>query len=146
MYSVEVLKGPAAITEGPNTIGGAINMVSTPIPEETEGKVVAEVGGNSTTRVHAAYGSTNSDGFGYLIETHQWKSDGFQSIDGSNSGTGLDIKDYTLKLGYAPVDSRHAFELKYQYAEQDSNQSYLGITDADFDLNPYRRTPYHKTT
>ncbi|MBC8379941.1 MAG: Fe(3+) dicitrate transport protein [Porticoccaceae bacterium] len=139
MYSVEVLKGPAAITEGPNTIGGAINMISTPIPEETEGKVVAEVGGNSTTRVHAAYGSTNSDGFGYLIETHQWKSDGFQSIDGSNSGTGLDIKDYTVKLGYAPVDSRHAFELKYQYAEQDSNQSYLGITDADFDRDPYRR-------
>jgi Fe(3+) dicitrate transport protein len=44
MYSMEVLKGPAAITEGPNTIGGAINMISTPIPEQAEGKVIAEIG------------------------------------------------------------------------------------------------------
>ena len=139
MYSMEVLKGPAAITEGPNTIGGAINMISTPIPEQTEGKVIAEIGQDSTTRVHAAYGSTNSNGFGYLIETHQWKSDGFQSIDGSTGNTGLDIKDYTLKLSYAPNDSRHALEMKYQYADQDSNQSYLGITDADFKVDPYRR-------
>jgi len=139
MYSMEVLKGPAAITEGPNTIGGAINMISTPIPEQSEGKIVAEVGANSTTRLHATYGSTNSNGFGYLVETHQWKSDGFQSIDGSNSNTGLNIKDYTLKLSYAPADSRHALEMKYQYAEQDSNQSYLGITDSDFKVDPYRR-------
>ena len=139
MYSMEVLKGPAAITEGPNTIGGAINMISTPIPEQAEGKVIAEIGGDATTRVHAAYGSTGSNGFGYLLETHQWKSDGFQSIDGSNNDTGMNIKDYTVKLSYAPDDSRHALELKYQYAAQESNQSYLGITDADFRADPYRR-------
>ena len=139
MYSMEVLKGPAAITEGPNTIGGAINMISTPIPEQAEGKVIAEIGEDSTTRVHAAFGSTNSSGFGYLLETHQWKSDGFQQIDGDNGNTGLDIKDYTVKLSYAPIDSPHAFELKYQYADQESNQSYLGITDEDFKADPYRR-------
>jgi Fe(3+) dicitrate transport protein len=139
MYSMEVLKGPAAITEGPNTIGGAINMISTPIPEQAEGKVIAEIGEDSTTRVHAVFGSTNSSGFGYLLETHQWKSDGFQQIDGDNGNTGLDIKDYTVKLSYAPIDSPHAFELKYQYADQESNQSYLGITDEDFKADPYRR-------
>ena len=139
MYSMEVLKGPAAITEGPNTIGGAINMISTPIPEQAEGKVIAEIGEDSTTRVHAVFGSTNNSGFGYLLETHQWKSDGFQQIDGDNGNTGLDIKDYTVKLSYAPIDSPHAFELKYQYADQESNQSYLGITDEDFKADPYRR-------
>ena len=139
MYSMEVLKGPAAITEGPNTIGGAINMISTPIPEQAEGKVIAEIGEDSTTRGHAVFGSTNSSGFGYLLETHQWKSDGFQQIDGDNGNTGLDIKDYTVKLSYAPIDSPHAFELKYQYADQESNQSYLGITDEDFKADPYRR-------
>ena len=139
MYSMEVLKGPAAITEGPNTIGGAINMISTPIPEQAEGKVIAEIGEDSTTRGHAVFGSTNSSGFGYLLEAHQWKSDGFQQIDGDNGNTGLDIKDYTVKLSYAPIDSPHAFELKYQYADQESNQSYLGITDEDFKADPYRR-------
>ena len=32
MSAFEVVKGPAAITQGPYTIGGAINMLSTPIP------------------------------------------------------------------------------------------------------------------
>ena len=139
MYSVEVLKGPSAITQGPNTIGGAINFVSTPIPTVSEGNLVLDVGEDSTTRIHANYGSTLSNGLGFVLETHQWKSDGYQSIDNSNTNTGLDVEDYTAKFSYAPIDSRHALEFKYQYAQQNSNQSYLGLTDADFKANPYRR-------
>ena len=139
MYSVEVLKGPSAITQGPNTIGGAINFVSTPIPSTTEGNLLLDIGEDSTTRVHANYGSTFKNGLGFMLETHQWKSDGYQTIDNSNTDTGLDVEDYTAKFSYAPSDSRHAFELKYQYAQQDSNQSYLGLTDADFEADPYRR-------
>ncbi|MEO1119312.1 MAG: TonB-dependent receptor plug domain-containing protein, partial [Pseudomonadota bacterium] len=33
LSSVEVLKGPATITEGPYTIGGAVNLISTQIPD-----------------------------------------------------------------------------------------------------------------
>lgn len=139
MYNVEVVKGPSAITQGPNTIGGAINFVSTPIPRQAEGKINIEVGEDSTTRTHVSYGNNHDNGFGFLLETHQWKSDGYQSIDRSNNDTGLDVEDYTIKLAYAPDDSRHAVELKYQYAQQDSNQSYLGLTDADFNQDPYRR-------
>lgn len=139
MYSVEVLKGPSAITQGPNTIGGAINFVSTPIPTVSEGNLVLDVGEDSTTRIHANYGSTLSNGLGFVLETHQWKSDGYQAIDNSNTNTGLDVEDYTAKFSYAPADSRHALEFKYQYAQQNSNQSYLGLTDADFKANPYRR-------
>jgi Fe(3+) dicitrate transport protein len=139
MYSVEVLKGPSAITPGPNTIGGAINFVSTPIPTSSEGNLLLDVGEDSTTRIHANYGSVTDSGFGYMLETHQWKSDGFQTIDNSNTDTGLDVEDYTVKFSYAPADSRHALELKYQYAQQDSNQTYLGLTDADFKANSYRR-------
>jgi len=139
MYSVEVLKGPSAITQGPNTIGGAINFVSTPIPTSSEGNLLLDIGEDSTTRIHTNYGNVTDSGFGFVVETHQWKSDGFQTIDNSNTDTGLDVEDYTVKLSYAPADSRHAFELKYQYAQQDSNQTYLGLTDADFKANPYRR-------
>ncbi|MFL2707378.1 MAG: TonB-dependent receptor plug domain-containing protein, partial [Gammaproteobacteria bacterium] len=35
--SVEVLKGPSSISQGPSTIGGAINLISTPIPEVNSG-------------------------------------------------------------------------------------------------------------
>ena len=139
MAAMEVLKGPAAITQGPYTIGGALNMISTPVPQQAGGRLTAEAGEDSTYRVHAAYGNTLDSGFGFLVETHQWFSDGFQSIDRSNADTGLEVNDYTLKLAYAPSESRHRVELKLQYAEQTSEQSYLGLTDLDFDADPNRR-------
>jgi Fe(3+) dicitrate transport protein len=139
MSAVEVVKGPAAITQGPYTIGGALNMVSTPIPETQGGQVTLEAAQDATYRLHANYGDTSDNGFGYLVEAHQWQSDGFQDIDRSDTNTGLDVTDLTVKLAYAPINSAHSAELKLQMTDQDSNQSYLGLTDTDFSLNSTRR-------
>ena len=140
MTSFEVLKGPSAITQGPYTIGGAFNMISTPIPVAAGvGEVLVETGQHGTGRLHASYGGTHSSGFGYLLETHRWISDGFQTIDRSRNDTGLDVRDYTVKLAVSPPGSPHGVELKLQFADQTSNQSYLGLTDADFRADPLRR-------
>ena len=138
LAGIEVLKGPAAITQGPYTIGGALNMISTPIPDANQGRVVAEVAQDNTYRVHAQYGAQLDNGVGVLVETHQWKSDGFQAVD-RGGDSGLDVKDYMLKLSYAPDDSAHRFELKWQVADQTSDQSYLGLTDEAFANNSDRR-------
>ena len=42
MHAVEILKGPAAIMQGPYTIGGAMNMISTPIPSVRGGSLKAQ--------------------------------------------------------------------------------------------------------
>lgn len=139
MSAVEVVKGPAAITQGPYTIGGALNMVSTPIPTMDAGQITFETAQDATYRLHANYGDKLDNGFGYLFEVHQWQSDGFQDIDRSSANTGLDVTDLTAKFAYAPKDSAHSVELKLQVTEQDSNQSYLGLTDADFRQNSTRR-------
>ncbi|MEJ6593150.1 MAG: TonB-dependent receptor [SAR86 cluster bacterium] len=139
LSAIEVVKGPAAITQGPYTIGGALNMVSTPIPTPMSGNIITEAGEDSTYRVHATYGGRSASGFGFLLETHQWQSDGFQDIDRSNNNTGLDVEDYTVKLSYAPNNSAHGIELKLQSTEQSSNQSYLGLTDRDFGNSAFRR-------
>lgn len=139
MQAIEVVKGPAAITQGPYTIGGALNMVSTAVPNEFGGSVLLEAAEDATYRAHLTHGGRNSNGLGFLLETHQWQSDGFQSIDRSAGDTGLDVQDYTVKLSYAPEDSAHSIELKLQYAEQDSEQSYLGLSDQDFARDAYRR-------
>ncbi len=139
MHALEILKGPAAITQGPYTIGGALNLVSTPIPEEAAGMVMAEGGEDAAYRVHAHYGGSFANGVGFLLETHQWHSNGYQDIDNSAADTGLRLEDYTLKLRYAPAASRHQLEFKFQYADQGSEQSYLGLTDADFRKDAYRR-------
>ncbi len=139
MHAIEVLKGPAAITQGPYTIGGAMNMISTPIPNRFQGNAIVEAGENATYRMRASFGGRNDAGLGFLVETHQWKSDGFQSIDRSKDNTGLDVEDYMLKLSYAPSGSRQKIELKLQRANQASDQSYLGLTDTDFKRDPFRR-------
>lgn len=139
MSAVEVVKGPAAITQGPYTIGGALNMVSTPIPTTQSGQVTIEAAQDATYRLHANVGDKLDNGFGYLVEAHQWQSDGFQTIDRSDTNTGLDVTDLTTKLAYAPTDSAHSVELKLQITEQDSEQSYLGLTDSDFAQNSTRR-------
>lgn len=139
MAAFEVLKGPSAITQGPYTIGGALNMISTPVPRQRRGFLLAEAGEHGTGRIHAFYGGVNEAGLGLLLETHQWFSDGFQHISGSGQDTGLDLEDYTLKASFLAPESRHIFELKLQYAGQTSKQSYLGLTDADFAQDPYRR-------
>ena len=139
MSSFEVLKGPSAITQGPYTIGGALNMISTPIPREAEGRIAAEMGQDESVRVHATYGNTSDDGFGFLIETQQWSSAGYQKIDRSGGETGLDVEDYTLKGAYRPDDSPHSLAVKIQLADQTSNQSYLGLTNVDFSRDAKRR-------
>ena len=139
MNAIEVVKGPAAITQGPYTIGGALNMVSTPIPDVQVGQITLEAAQDATYRLHANFGDSLDNGFGYLVEAHQWQSDGFQNIDRSGTNTGLDETDFTTKLAYAPTNSAHSVELKLQVTDQDSNQSYLGLTDADFDGNSIRR-------
>ncbi|MGS2721827.1 TonB-dependent receptor family protein [Paraglaciecola aestuariivivens] len=139
MSAIEVVKGPAAITQGPYTIGGALNMVSTPIPDSQAGQITFEAAQDATYRLHSQFGDKLDNGFGYLIEAHQWQSDGFQQIDRSDNDTGLDVTDITAKLAYAPKNSPHSLELKLQTTEQQSNQSYLGLTDNDFAKDSTRR-------
>ena len=141
IHSVEVLKGPAGISQGPYTMGGAVNLVSTPIPDRARGLLRLEAGTDSTWRAHAWYGDAGSRA-GWLVETHQWDSDGYQHIDRSNGRTGLDKEDYLAKLSFssapaAPVPQR--LEVKLQTSMEDSEQSYLGLSDADFHSDPLRR-------
>ena len=139
MSAIEVVKGPAAIIQGPYTIGCALNTVSSQNPETQGGQFALEAAQDATYRLHANCGDTLGNGFGYLLEAHQWQSDGFQYIDRSNTNIGLDVTDFMAKLAYAPTSSAHSVELKLQVTEQDSEQSYLGLTDVDFGQDSTRR-------
>lgn len=141
MNSVEVLKGPATIQYGPYTVGGAVNLVSTPIPEAAAGSVLVEIGEDGEDRIHAWYGESE-DTYGWLVETHQHNADGFKDIDHSSRKTGLDKEDYMVKLRLNTDSSAqyyNQFDIKLQYSTEISDQSYLGISDADFNSDPNRR-------
>ena len=97
MHQIEVLKGAPLLRYGPQTTGGAINLVSTPIPDENSGAVNFSYGENAEMDLLANYGGRVGT-FGYLVETAQRQSDGFKDIDRSNNDTGYDIDDYMVKL------------------------------------------------
>ena len=134
--SVEVLKGPSAISEGPSTIGGAINLISTPIPEVNSGKFVQEIGENGMTRTHA-YAGMNSGNLGALVEIHEHQSDGFDSIANVGGDTGFDKSDIMFKARYDSGD--HSLTLKLVEIDESSDQTYVGLSQASFESNPRMR-------
>jgi len=139
LQGVEILKGPASILEGPYTTGGAINMLSTRIPDGSRGQAQVEAGSHGHLRGHAWYGNSN-ERFGFVVEGHEWRADGFQDIDRSSRDTGLNKSDYMVRLR-AGLDATgdHVLELKLRQADETSNQTYFGLTDADFRADRNRR-------
>ena len=144
IHSVEVLKGPAAVSQGPQTIGGAINLISTPIPNSPSGKFVQELGENGMMRTHAYFGGSSGN-FGALVEVHEHESDGFDSIANVGGDTGFDKSDFVFKARYE--SGAHSLTLKMVDLEETSNQSYVGLSQASFNANPrlrYGATAYDK--
>jgi len=136
IHSVEVLKGPSAVSQGPQTIGGAINLISTPIPELNSGKFVQELGENGMSRTHAYYGGTSGK-LGALIEVHEHSSDGFDSIANVGGDTGFDKSDLMIKARYE--SGNHSLTFKMVDLDETSNQTYVGLSQASFNANPRMR-------
>jgi len=140
MEAVEVRKGSSQIKFGPRTNGGALNLVSTRVPDAF--KVRAELGGGShaTAKARLSVGSSSRN-WGWMLETYQLRSEGFKQIDGGGDA-GFHLGDYLGKLRYRTVgntDSFHEIEVKLGYVGQGGNQTYLGLSDSDFQANPVRR-------
>ena len=134
--SVEVLKGPSSISQGPSTIGGAINMISTPIPEVNSGKFTQEFGQNGMLRTHAYYGGVSGN-LGGLVEIHEHKTDGFDSIANVGGDTGFNKSDILIKARYETGD--HSLTFKMLEVDEVSDQSYVGLSGASFNANPRLR-------
>ncbi|MDH3647988.1 MAG: TonB-dependent receptor [Gammaproteobacteria bacterium] len=140
MRNVEVLKGPSAVRLGSRTTGGAMNMVSTAIPDRHAATAEIFAGEDNLGEGHLWYGNS-LDNIGWLVETVQQRSDGFKQLD-TGGNTGFDIRDYVAKLRInTSRDSglNHGVEFKFGYTDQVSDETYLGLTQQDFDADPYRR-------
>lgn len=136
MHGIEVLKGAPLLRYGPQTTGGVVNLITTPIPQQREGQITLRMGEYNSRDIHAYYGGTEG-AFGWLIDTVQRDSDGFKTIDRDQRDAGHDIQDYLIKLRWSGVNQ--SLTAKLQYSEQTSNETYTGLTDADFARDPNRR-------
>ncbi len=142
MNAVEVLKGSSQIQYGPYTTGGAINFVSTEIPNSFKGKISTSYGSFSTGQSHTYFGNSY-DNLGYMIEYLNYNSNGFKSL-GNNLNTGFDINEITTKLRIEISKKRktkQSLEFKFHHYDEISNETYLGLTENDFEKNPFLRYP-----
>lgn len=135
MTGVEVFKGPAAIVQGPQTVGGAINLLSAPVPASSAGFFEGSGGTDGYRRVHARAGGPIG-GFGWLGEVVHLGSDGFKQLDGGGD-TGFRKNEALLKGQRALGPG--VLELRLGYADEVSDETYLGLTESDFRDEPTRR-------
>jgi len=138
---VEVLKGPAAISEGPYTIGGAINLLSTPIADESGGMINQEFGEDATSRTHIHY-SFVGERLAMMVESHLWESGGFDTIKGYSQDTGFDKEDTVIKIRLTSEPGAEVYQevnFKYQDSDELSEQTYVGLADADFRKDAHDR-------
>ncbi len=143
MAAVRVVKGPAAIAYGPHTVAGAIDLVSTAIPDEPSAMVDAAFGQYLSRKLHLRLGASEGK-LGVVVEGVHLANDGFKRLDGAGGGgdTGFARNEWMVKGRYDVGqigDTWNELEVKAGFSSELSNESYLGLTTADFEADPYRR-------
>lgn len=141
MVAIKVIKGPSAIAFGPQTVGGAIDFITRSIPVAPSGGVDLGLGQYGYTKAHAHFGASNEQ-FGFVVEGVRVHSDGFKELSGAD--TGFTRNEWMVKTSYLldpQAPTGHQFQLKLGYSDEVSNETYLGLTDDDFDENPNLRYP-----
>lgn len=135
--NVEVTKGSSAVRYGPQTVGGAINLISKRIPEEPfAGQVEVAQGSFQFKKALAQVGGKNG-AWGWSILGAQMESAGFKTLTNGHD-TGFHKRDLLGKLSYELTDSQQLL-LKAGWSDELSDESYLGLTKADFKADPYQR-------
>ena len=137
---VEVSKGPSAIRYGPNTVGGAVNLISKPIPRDRELTLDVAGGQYRFGKLHATVAEAREH-VAVMVEALKLRTDGFKELD-NGASTGFDKNDFQVKMrlsSSSDAEIYHRLDLKVGYSDELSNETYTGLTDDDFAMNPYHR-------
>lgn len=142
MQSVEILKGSSTVKYGPRTTGGVINMLSRQIPDaDLAGKLDVAAGQDGFGKVHA-YAGGQGERVGTVAEIYRYQADGFRDINGVGGDTGFVKNDALAKVSIKTDETskyQQVVELKLKYADEVSNETYMGLTDADYAATPFTR-------
>lgn len=141
MQSIEVRKGSSTTEFGPKTTSGALNLISNSTPKEFKFEALAGYGSFNTHKEQISHGNKLGN-FSYIIDSSNEQSDGFKTIDIVGGNTGYSIQDIMSKLKFETDDDAKTYqsiELKLGYTNENSDETYLGLTDSDFKNDPYRR-------
>jgi Fe(3+) dicitrate transport protein len=94
-------------------------------------------------KVHAHAGASTEQ-FGFVFEFLRIHNTGFKHLPDAQADTGATRNDWMAKASYVldpRARDRQELGLKLTYSDEKSNETYLGLTDADFRADPYQRYP-----
>jgi len=140
MQGIEVLKGAGQLLYGPFTTGGAINFISTAIPDEFCGNIMISAGAFGHRQGQAWVGNRHKN-LAYLVETANLTHDGFKNLDGSGN-TGFNRNDLMAKVRINSNEKngkQHALTAKIAGVNELAHETYLGLTREDAESTPFRR-------
>ena len=129
----EVLKGSGQILYGPQTVGGVINYVTPTPPADWTGSVTLVGGNRDYFNGHGNYGGTfKSTGvlFGFTRKQGE----------GARADIRSGINDFNFK-SVTTAAARHAVTTKFNFYGEDSQVTYSGLTEAEYQANP-RQNPF----
>lgn len=136
MQGIEVLKGSSQIKYGPYTVGGAINLLSTIIPNTFKGFAQVGLGSFGTNQQRIWVGDSRKN-IDYVFEINRIASNGFKVLP-NGENTGFDRRDVMGKIRWhTDEDAKIAQSvmLKMVASVEDGNETYLGLTYEDFQKN-----------
>ena len=136
--SIEVLKGASQIKYGPLTAGGVINYITPYAPEKFGGHLSVTAGNRDFLNT-----KINLGGKGFLFDfTHK-------EGDGARDNTHSNVEDLNLKFNKA-INDAHSITLRANWFTEDSQVSYSGITQKEFEnfggeYNPFNHDNFATT-
>lgn len=142
MTQVRVIKGPGSVVYGPQTVAGAIDLITRPIPTGPSALLDISGGQYGYNKVHG-YAGVSNDQFGFLLEGIHLGNGGFKTLP-DDASTGAARDEWTVKGSYLldpNAQVSHEFSAKLGYSQESSNETYLGLSAADFDQDPNQRYP-----
>ena len=131
--SIEVLKGSGQILYGPQTVGGVINYLTPNPPARPTGTLTLVGGSRDYVNGHLGFGGTWKN-TGLLVGYTRKQGQGAR--DNLRSG----LNDFNFK-SVTPLGAKQAITSKFNYYGEESNITYSGLTEAEFQSNP-RQNPF----
>jgi len=137
--SMEIFKGFAALPYGPNSVGGAVQYLTRPLPLESGTQVKTTLGSFNTQLYKLGFEKV-FDQNQFSIQMARIQTDGFKKID-RGGPTGYQQNHFQLNWGRKldhPDQLSHQIRFLFSYEDEKSNETYLGLTKTDFQ-NSFKR-------
>ncbi len=134
--NLEVFKGPSSTQYGPNSIGGAINMVTSSVSGKKETEV--EISSGSFTNLLIS-NRGQSDNLSWFIQAGRKQGDLLKELPNGEE-IGFEQNDAMIKFSYnLPGGHSQSINTKISIASEVSDETYLGVTPTDFNRDAFKR-------